>query len=109
MPKSVQIWKRKALRDIRAWCKIPFDYEIMGLTLQQAQKFNLPTNPQKPNNYQWEALNDKQAEKLITEALVRYLDKINPRIKTLEVEAQERIKKYTIGELEASQKIIDRL
>lgn len=61
-----------ALKDIRAWCKVPFDIEHVGLTLDQAKEFGLPENPDKPNSYQWEALENDHAEKLILESLSKY-------------------------------------
>lgn len=61
-----------ALKDIRAWCKIPFEIERVGLTLEQARGFCLPENPDKPDSYQWEALENEHAEKLILESLKKY-------------------------------------
>ena len=56
--------------------KVPFDIERVGLTLEQAQTFNLLVNPERPNQYQWEALSDEQAKTLILGALAKYLHKI---------------------------------
>lgn len=60
-----------ALKDIQAWCKVHFDVERVGLTLEQAKAFNLPENPDKLG-YQWEALEDAQAKTLILDALNKY-------------------------------------
>jgi hypothetical protein len=62
-----------AVKDIRAWCKVPFNIQRVGLTLEQAKAFNLPENPDKPNNFQWESLEDEDARKLILESLTKYL------------------------------------
>ena len=54
-----------ALKDIRAWCPVAFQYERVGLTRQQAVDMGVPENPDKPGAYQWEALTDEQASSLI--------------------------------------------
>jgi len=36
-----------------ARANVPFDF--VGLTVAQAKHFNLPENPEKPNQYQWES------------------------------------------------------
>jgi len=61
-----------AVKDIRAWCKFPFDLERVGLTQEQAKEFGLPENPEKIGTYQWEALDDQHAGKLILEALSKH-------------------------------------
>jgi hypothetical protein len=62
------------LKDIRAWCSVPFDFETIGLTGEQAKDFGLPENPEKPRSFQWEALDDKDAKKLIVdEGVAKYL------------------------------------
>jgi hypothetical protein len=69
--KGLQILKA-ALKDIRAWCNVDFDVERVGLTEEQARDFGLPENPEKRGNFQWEALEDKDARKLILESLSKY-------------------------------------
>lgn len=64
-----------AVKYIKSWCKAEFDIERIGLTLEQAHEFNIPDNPNKPNTYQWEALDDAQAGKIIIQALEKYLSK----------------------------------
>lgn len=65
-----------ALKDIRSWCEVDFDFEACGLTLEQAKKYNLPENPEKPGNFQWEALPDQAAKKIILGALTPYLNRV---------------------------------
>jgi hypothetical protein len=72
--KGLQIFD-SALKDIRLWSLCKVDVERVGLTLEQAQSLNIPDNPNKPNTYQWEALNDAQAGKLIVDAVERYAKK----------------------------------
>lgn len=67
-PKGLQILEA-ALKDIQAWCDAEFDVERVGLTLEQANAMNIPENPGRPNTYQWEALEDEHAKKLILESL----------------------------------------
>lgn len=54
-----------AFRDIRNWCRVPFEVRWCGLTLEQARRYKLPENPEKPREYQWEALDDPQAAEII--------------------------------------------
>jgi len=54
-----------ALVDIRAWAGVDFDFERVGLTLAQARGMGVPENPDKPGEFQWEALTDAQASSLI--------------------------------------------
>jgi len=61
-----------AIKDIQKWCKCPIDFEWCGLTKEQAEEFNLPDNPERPGQYQWEALSDSQAEEIISEAMAHY-------------------------------------
>jgi len=56
---------QSALEDIQDWCDVPFEFERVGLTLAQARRMGVPENPDKPGEYQWEALTDAQAESLI--------------------------------------------
>jgi hypothetical protein len=50
-----------AINDVRKWCPVDFEVIRCGLTLKQALKYKLPKNPDRPNEYQWEALTDVQA------------------------------------------------
>jgi hypothetical protein len=43
------------------------------LTLEQAKTFNLPENPERPGQFQWESLSDEQAASLIVPALEKYV------------------------------------
>ncbi len=63
-----------AFRDIRAWCSVPFNYRWVGLTKQQAKQYRLPENPERPGQYQWEALDDQDAANLITSVLDEHVD-----------------------------------
>jgi len=71
-PKGLQIFD-SAVKDIKAWCKVPFEVERIGLTLNQAVEYGIPDNPNKPNTYQWEALDDKKAGNLIQTSLMDLL------------------------------------
>jgi hypothetical protein len=60
-----------AMNDIQDWCDVPFEYEKVGLTVEQVRNFEqageeIPENPDKPGEYQWEALTDAQAASLIS-------------------------------------------
>jgi len=64
-PKGLQI-PESAVRDIRAWCDIDFEFYRCGLNPGDESKFNITENFEKPGTYQWEALTDKDAQELIT-------------------------------------------
>ena len=65
---------QSALKDIEIWCDHPFTFVRCGLTREQASRYNLPENFEKPGQYQWEALEDDQAEEIIIQALDGYID-----------------------------------
>jgi hypothetical protein len=91
--KGFQIPKA-ALKDIRAWCSVPFDFETVGLTEEQAKGFGLPENPEKPGSFQWEALDDRDAKKLIVdEGVARYLHPVPATLREREVQIRERARK----------------
>lgn len=63
---------QSALADIREWCDAEFKFVRGGLNKGDAERLGIPGNPEKPNNYQWEALDDKQAGQLITDTVGHY-------------------------------------
>jgi hypothetical protein len=85
-----------ALKDIRAWCTAPFDVERVGLTIEQAREFGLPENPDKPDSYQWEALENDHAEKLILESLSKYQKSISTTLEEQEKVIRGRIRTQII-------------
>ena len=58
-----------ALKDIRVWSEKEFDFVHGGLSDHHVNRYDIPENPEKPNEYQWEALTDDQASEIIEEAL----------------------------------------
>jgi len=72
-PKGLQIYE-SAMEDISLWAGQPFEAIRAGLTLEQATGYNLPENFERPGAFQWEALEDAQAEEIITDALASYID-----------------------------------
>jgi len=63
-----------ALADIRLWCGVDFDFLRAGLNPGDEHKYNIPENPDKPGEYQWEALDDHAARELITSSVSRFVD-----------------------------------
>lgn len=51
--------------DVSKWCSEPFEFIRCGLTLDQVQRYGVPENPEKPGEYQWEALPDDAARAII--------------------------------------------
>lgn len=47
---------------------------MTGLTVEQARRYGLPENFERPGQWQWEALSDAQAREIIQGALELYLD-----------------------------------
>ena len=80
-----------AMKDIRKWCKHPIDFVWCGLNKEQAEEFSLPENPEKPGQYQWEALTDPQARGIISQALVR--NEVDTKLIKAKIEEGERITK----------------
>ena len=93
-----------ALKDIRKWAiytdkgkqyLAEFDFFYCGLNIEQAKAYNLPTNPDNPNKYQWEALSDKQAQEIITTNIKEYQDKKKfIEIEKLQTEYENKIKSF---------------
>jgi hypothetical protein len=73
-------------RDVRTWCDADFEFVRCGLTLAQVQRYGVPENPEKPGEYQWEALPDRGAEEIITASIAPYVR----HDAFAQVEAQER-------------------
>jgi len=74
--KGVEIFDA-AIKDIKQWCGElggDFWYERCGLTLEQAQKYDLPESINKPGEYQWEALTDEAAREIIESSVSKYVD-----------------------------------
>lgn len=51
--------------DVAKWSAAPFEFIHCGLTLDQVQFYGVPENPEKPGEYQWEALPDAAAREII--------------------------------------------
>lgn len=85
---------RSAFRDVKIWAEMQgvpdeaWTWEWVGLTMAHVQKYNLPDNPDKPGEYQWESLDDPDAKEIITGALDQFVDRTtNEKIE----QAQEKI------------------
>lgn len=62
-----------AQRDVRKWCDVDFEFIHCGLSAEQVARYNVPENPEKPGEYQWEALSDEGARAIITAGVAPYL------------------------------------
>lgn len=60
-------------RDVRGWCSVDFSFVHCGLNAEQVNFYGVPENPEKPGEYQWEALTDDAARAIITNHTERYL------------------------------------
>lgn len=70
-PKGLEI-PNNALKDIQAWCSTQFQLIRCGINKEHIQECGLVENPEKPGTYQWEALSEEAAEKLILTNLERF-------------------------------------
>lgn len=61
-------------RDVRKWCDNEFEFIHCGLNEQQVIRYDVPENPDKPGQFQWEALTDDAASEIITRATLSYID-----------------------------------
>lgn len=93
LDKKGQMIPESAMKDVRAWCNVPFEYTHIGLKPEHIKRFNIPANPERPGEYQWESLDDWMAKELILGELNRIvkLDKIQTCLK-IEEEGTQRWK-----------------
>ena len=71
-PKGAEI-PENAMRDVRKWCSVSFEYEHIGLHQEHVTRWNLPENPEK-HGFQWEAMNKDQAAELVQGTLNREIN-----------------------------------
>lgn len=67
-PKGWEI-PESALTDIRAWCAVDLRFIRVGLNEGDGERLGIPSNPEDPGHYQWEALGDEQAGRMISDAV----------------------------------------
>jgi len=81
------------------WCSVNVLFEFCGLTEDQIDDFRargepIPENPDKPGQYQWEALTDSQAREIISHGVQENLDLT--LIEEMEKEAKEKAAKFAV-------------
>ena len=92
-PKGLTI-PESAAADIRDWCGADFEFVRCALNEGDEATYNIPENPDKPGEYQWEALDDVAAGKLITEHVERFVSPGSfAEIEEREQEITDRFKK----------------
>jgi hypothetical protein len=79
-------------RGLMKWCDIDVEWVWCGLTKEQAEEFDIPENPEKPGQYQWEALTDEAAREIISRGVQEHLDL--SLIATMEQEAARKAKRF---------------
>ena len=74
-PKGLLI-PESARTDIETWLPshVDFEYERAGLNEGDQDAYDIAENPERPGTYQWEALDDDTAGRLISGAVESYLD-----------------------------------
>lgn len=91
-----------AVKDIRDWCKVDFEFIRGGLNPGDEVRYNIMENPEKPGTYQWEALSDEVAGEIITQEVGRLISQSSFSETELEEEAitksfQERWRRFWGG------------
>lgn len=85
-------------RDVRAWCSAAFQFIHCGLNAEQVQFYGVPENPEKPGEYQWEALTDDAARDIITSNTSRLLRSAgHSEVDRLERQATEWLRRELVG------------
>lgn len=93
-PKGESIGKA-AMADIVQWSDAPFEWIRCGLNEGDGERFGIPENPEKPGQYQWEALDDATAGRLIRDSVGRYIDSdVIDAIERQEQEAGSRLRAH---------------
>ena len=72
-PKGLQIPESAAV-DIEEWSNVAFRLIRCGLNPGDELRYGLPENPDKPGEYQWEALGDDDARDLILDNVAQHVD-----------------------------------
>lgn len=86
---------KAALADIRAWSDAPFEWVRCGLNEGDGERLGIPENPEKPGQYQWEALDDATAGWLIHDSVAHYVDaQVIRDIERREREAEAGLREY---------------
>lgn len=93
-PKGLTI-PENAVKDIRSWCDIEFEFDRVGLNPGDEIRYGMPENPDRPGTYQWEALADEQAGGLIQDAVGRFVSQ--GVFKATETEQREITKRFKAG------------
>ena len=62
-----------ALRDIRDWCSVPFEYIRCGLNPGDEVRFGLGSGIDRADSYQWESLSHEQARELILPKVAEFI------------------------------------
>ena len=90
--------EQAALTDIEAWCRVPFESVRCGLNDGDGERFGIPENPEKPGEYQWEALDDATAGRLIRDSVAVYVSAgVIREIEQREAEAEAELRAYLSG------------
>lgn len=84
-----------SIADVRKWCAVRFEVVRCGLNAGHEVQYSIPENYEKPGTYQWEALEDGPAGRLITSAVACYVDySAMAEIEAKEDQATTRFREY---------------
>lgn len=81
--------------DVRKWTGVDFEFVRAALNPGDELRYNLPDNPEKPGQYQWEAVDHETASNIIKGAVARYVDYGEmDKIAELEAETTQRYREH---------------
>lgn len=87
-PKGMEI-PLNAMRDVRRWTDAEFEFVRVGINPEHIEELGIVEDPEHPGKFQWEALDEKAAEKLINRVFEFWDKDAIAEIKRKEREAGE--------------------
>lgn len=106
-PKGLEI-PENAMRDIRKWCGVDFEYMRVGINKEHIPKYGITDKPDEPGKYQWESLDDTPAHELL-DVVFEYWDKdVIQRTIELEQKASEIWAKSVKGAIKKAIELIEK-
>lgn len=102
-PKGLEI-PDNAMHDVRAWSGVDFDFVRLGINADHVEEYNLPDD--ETGKYQWEALNERAAESLISRVFDYYDKDALMMVKQRERKAGEIWESVVDDAIEKAKKIL---
>ena len=78
---------KNVIKDVRKWCKHKFEYHRLGINPEHIKMYNIPVDPETGKKYQWEALDDSVAHKLLDQVFLYWSKDVILDVRKREKEA----------------------